>query len=98
MARSEEFEKEDLAVQGIIRIGREGDFDFQLSKDPIESFGAFLACIDLWKWQQKMKQNYFDRKKKLAGSVTEFDKDAPDIKAPTSSTGGQSSGAILEKI
>jgi hypothetical protein len=52
IARSEEFPNEDYKAQGIIRISRDGSFEFTTSKDPNACFDAFLAAKNLYDWQQ----------------------------------------------
>lgn len=56
IARSEEFPEEDYKHQGIIRISRDGSFEFAVSKDPNACFDAFLACKELYEWQELMKK------------------------------------------
>ncbi len=55
MARSEEFPSEEYKQQGIIRISRDGSFEFKVSENKDDCFEAFLASKKLYEWQQKMK-------------------------------------------
>lgn len=55
VARSEEFPEEKYKSQGIIRISRDGSFQFKLSQNSEDSFQAFLAAKRIFDWQAKMK-------------------------------------------
>jgi len=71
-------------------------------EDPDRMFKLFQHAHIIWNEENPnpipKNMAYPDRiRLNIADQLSEFDKDAPDIKAPTSSTGGQSSGAILEK-
>jgi len=55
VARSEEFPNEDYKAQGIIRISRDGSFEFKTSDSKDECFEAFKAARVLYNWQQVRK-------------------------------------------
>ena len=56
IARAEEFPNEDYKHQGIIRISKDGSFEFKTSDDPSACFDAFLCCKGLYEWQELMKK------------------------------------------
>lgn len=55
-ARSEEFPSEDYKHQGIIRISRDGSFEFKTAENKDACFEAFLHAKGLYEWQQMMKK------------------------------------------
>lgn len=60
IARSEEFPNEDYKAQGIIRISRDGTFEFTTSEDPNAAFDAFLAAKGIYDWQQSFTESKAD--------------------------------------
>jgi len=64
IARQEEFPQEKYKHQGIIRIGRDGSFEFKTANNIDKCFEAFLSAKKLWEWQQFMKTEYFKEKER----------------------------------
>ena len=64
IARQEEFPIEKYKHQGIIRIGRDGSFEFKMANNIDKCFEAFLHAKGLWEWQQFMKEEYFKEKER----------------------------------
>lgn len=58
VARSEEFPEEDYKSQGIIRISRDGSFEFKTADNSKECFDAFLAARTLFDWKEKIKNGH----------------------------------------
>src|SRR3990167_9048568 len=56
LARSEEYPKEDYQGQAIIRIGRDGDFEFVESDDYNTHIDGFLAAYKLYETMEKLKE------------------------------------------
>jgi len=68
VARQEEFPKEAYKHQGIIRISRDGSFEFKTANNIDKCFAAFLHAKGLWEWQQFMKNEYFKEKERENGN------------------------------
>mgnify|MGYP001609111239 CR=1 FL=1 len=64
IARQEEFPQEKYKHQGIIRISRDGSFEFKTANNIDKCFEAFLHAKGIWEWQQFMKSEYFKEKEK----------------------------------